>query len=132
MTENKMTYKEKAFPYWRTKFISYFDIGEHTIKMDISTLTARESVFIDEALVSNKRNLGEHSIHQFKLNNEDYEIEVDIKNAFTGPIDITLKKEGIAIDGDHWVFPYSRPGTILGLTFAAGAIVAAILFNTVF
>jgi len=132
MTENKMTYREKIFPYWRTKFISYFDIKESTVKVDLSTLTARESVFVDEILVSKKRNLGDHSIHNFTINNKKYELEVDIKNAFTGPIDITLRSDGKAIDGDHWVFPMARPGAFVGLLLAAIGFFSAIIFNTLF
>jgi len=130
MINNKVTYKEKIFPYWRTKFISYFDIGEYTVKIDLSTLTARESVYVDNVLVSKKQNLGQHSIHSFSIDDNKYELLVDIKNSFTGPIDITLRSKGIDIDGDHWVFPSARPGLITGLLFAAIGFFSAIIFNT--
>jgi hypothetical protein len=132
MTDNNITYKQKAFPYWRTKFISYFDIGAHTIQVDLSTINARESVFVDDVLVSKIRNMGDKSTHRFEIDNEQFEVLVDIKSTFVGPIDITLRKDGADIDGDHWVFPYSRPGTIVGLLCAAAGFTAAILFNTVF
>ncbi len=132
MTENNITYRQKVFPYWRTKFISYFDVGVNTIKVDVSTIGARESVFADDVLVSKISNTGSQSTHRFEASGQQFEILVDIKSTFFGPIDITLKRDGVTIDGDHWVFPYSRPGTIAGFVCAAAGFAAAILFNTVF
>lgn len=130
IVNKQMTLKEKVFPYWRTKFISYFDIDNNTIKVDISTLNARESVFVDNVLVSKKRNWGQNSIHSFSIDNKNYDIVVDIKSSFKGPIDVSLKSDGHVIDGDHWVFPSVLPGLVVGFLFALiGFSCSAIVFN---
>jgi hypothetical protein len=131
MTENHTRVKQKKFPYWHTKLISYFDVGKHTIKVDLSSVSARESIFVDEVLVSKKRNWqSQKSIHEFEIEGQSFEIVIDIKNSFAGPIEVTLKQDGADIDGDRWVYPYS-PATILGLVCATAGFMAAILFNTV-
>ena len=83
-----------------SKWNSYFDVGKKTIRISGSNFTGYECVFINEKLVSQKRNWTFKSTHKIKLNDVDYEVAIELLSIFRPKINIKLIKDNIIIDED--------------------------------
>lgn len=82
------------------RFQSYFDIGNHAIAFIGSTVNGKEQVYVDEALVSEKRSFGLKSSHKFIVEGKPYTIAVKVKNVFSGKFEIQLYQGSTLIDED--------------------------------
>jgi len=82
--------------------ISFFEIGEHNIKVVVSFATGLERVFVDDELVSKSRNFRLSSKHRFNLDGQQVEVRIVIGSIFKGPIDISLFIDDVYHDADEW------------------------------
>ncbi|OCW97379.1 hypothetical protein [Alishewanella sp. HH-ZS] len=82
--------------------LSFFDYGDHTIKVMCSMSSGKEQVYVDEQLVSEKRSFRYHSTHQFELDGKKAEIRVKVASIFKGPYYIEFSVDGKTIDSDEW------------------------------
>lgn len=118
---------------WAPRLISYFDVGDNTIKVDLSSFNSRESVYVNDVLVSKKYNLKLHAVHAFSIGNEAYEVRVSIASIFKGPINVALYRDGQQIDSDTYdLFPTGKKNgftysLISGFGFGVGAVVGFML-----
>lgn len=85
--------------------LSFFDSGEHTIKIVASFVSGREQVYVDEILVSEKRTFRYSSVHTFQIDQQAAEIRVRVVSIFKGPYIIEFWLAGELIDSDEWDFP---------------------------
>ncbi len=89
----------------------YFDVDGHNIAVFGSTWSGRETVFVEDEIVSNFRNLFRlEGRHVFSINNADYTISLKMENLITGQLCCTLRK-GKQVIGEQ------RKGYILARTF---------------
>ena len=82
--------------------ISFFDIGDHVIRVEASYLTGKESVYVDDKLISEKLTWRFTSEHKFELDGKQIAVRLKVGNLFTGPVSITLWVNGEEIDSDVW------------------------------
>lgn len=82
--------------------ISFFDIGDHVIRVEASYLTGKESVYVDDKLVSEKLTWRFTSEHKFELDSKQISVRLKVGNLFTGPVSITLWVNDEEIDSDVW------------------------------
>lgn len=82
--------------------ISFFDCGEHTIKVIASFTSGKEYVFVDDQLVSEKRSFRFKSEHTFVLDGQQAIIKVSIASLFRGSYLIEFWLEQQLIDSDEW------------------------------
>lgn len=82
--------------------ISFFDIGDHVIRVEASYLTGKESVYVDDELISEKLTWRFTSEHKFELDGKQIAVRLKVGNLFTGPVSISLWVNGEEIDSDIW------------------------------
>jgi hypothetical protein len=71
----------------------YFDFQSHRIAVHMSVLSGKETVYIDDHPVSDKRNLlsfkGKHAI---EVDGQPLTIEIELENPFTFKTEVRIKK----------------------------------------
>jgi len=82
--------------------ISFFDCGEHTIKVIASFTSGKEYVYVDDQLVSEKRSFRYKSEHTFILDGKQAVIKVSIASILRGPYLIEFWLDQQLIDSDQW------------------------------
>ena len=82
--------------------ISFFDVGEHVIRVEASYLTGKERVYVDDELVSEKLTWRFQSEYQFQLDGKDVIVRLKVASMLTGPVAITLIVNGEVVDADIW------------------------------
>jgi hypothetical protein len=84
------------------KAITYFDIGDHCIRVEASFFTGRETVFLNEQKVSEKRSWGLRSVHSFDVEGKATEVRFSVGSMLQGPIRIELWQNHQCLDADEW------------------------------
>lgn len=82
--------------------ISFFDVGEHVIRVEASYLTGKERVYVDDELVSEKLTWRFQSEHHFNLDDKSVTVRLKVASMLTGPVAITLIVNGEEVDADIW------------------------------
>lgn len=73
-----------------------FNEGNHIIHVWGSLLSGKESIFVDEQLVSEKRSIKQNSEHIFTIENNEYIVKVSAVHQLNGPLECHLIKNGIS------------------------------------
>src|SRR5699024_9321576 len=88
---------------------SLFDHNGHVITLSTGLFDGAERVFVDDRLVSRKRNWKFRSSHAFNIDGVNYEITIAMPDGFfhclaglfTGHFTVTLKADGEVVDRDE-------------------------------
>jgi hypothetical protein len=75
----------------------YFQQGDNQIACFGSFFSGKEEVYINDELVSSKRNFGFKSVHEFELEGIKYHVNYHIINQFTGRVECSFLKGRKAI-----------------------------------
>ena len=70
----------------------YFQQGDNQIACFGSYFSGKEEVYINDELVSSKRNFGFKSAHEFELEGSTYRVIYAVLNPFTGKIEFASLK----------------------------------------
>lgn len=73
----------------------YFNLEGQEIRAYGSYLSGREEVYVNDNLVSKKRSLNFKSHHEFKLDEDTFEVEFNVVNLLNGEIECVLIKNGV-------------------------------------
>ena len=121
----------------QNNIVSYFDFGEHCIKVETACLSGKECVFLDDQIVSERRNWKYLSVHHFTVDGKAAEVRVSTVSILKGPIHIELYVGGVYVDSDEWDFKRimqqiragkkEQPLWMLLLSLFASGILGAIL-----
>lgn len=98
-----------------TQWHSYFDIGEHTIRVTGSNLTGSEHIYVDEHLVSKKLNWRFKSSHTFTIDEQSYTIVIELLQLLKPKIKVELCKDNAIIDHDFVFGPSQRGNSWLSI-----------------
>lgn len=82
--------------------VSFFDIGEHVIRVEASYLTGKESVYVDDQLVSEKLTWRFSSEHNFELDGQAITVRIKVGNWLNWQVTITLLANDVEVDSDEW------------------------------
>ncbi len=80
---------------------TFFDVGDHVIEVFLSSYSGKETVTVDGAVVSAKRNWRYRSSHEFTLDGDSYRVEVTIISMLKGLSRIDLYRNGEYVDHDE-------------------------------
>ena len=72
----------------------YFQDGDNQIACFGSYFTGKEEVFVNDELVSDKRNQKIASGHLFKHGKDDFEVRFEMRNILSGRLECSLYKNG--------------------------------------
>jgi hypothetical protein len=75
----------------------YFQEGDNQIACFGSFFSGKEDVYINDDLVSTKRNFGFKSVHKFEFEGTKYSVIYELKNAISGKLDCSLLKGNMQI-----------------------------------
>jgi hypothetical protein len=107
-----------------------FNVEGHEIHAWGSAKSGKEKVFVDGKLVSSKWSLTKKSIHTFKLNNDNYELEFNMVSFLTSELHCILIKNGAHLETQKQVPRQTenkkKAKWFIGLFAIVGAIVGAI------
>ena len=88
-------YSNKSFSISVLKGVTAtLPMDDHEITVWGSSWTGMEKVWIDNALVSEKRSLKFKTVHEFQLDGINYELELSIIGFWKGEVSVSLIKEG--------------------------------------
>ncbi|MCG7532805.1 hypothetical protein MHM98_15850 [Psychrobium sp. MM17-31] len=79
-------------PFTGTRF--FFIDDDREIVFWGSKFTGKEIAYVDGQTISEKRTYGFKSIHSFDVDNDNYEIELEVTNPLTESMSCTLIKNG--------------------------------------
>lgn len=82
--------------------VSFFDLGDDSIRVESSFLTGQEKVFLNEQLISKKLTWRFTSVHAFELKQQHIEVKFRVGNILRGPVVIELWVDGQMKDSDEW------------------------------
>ncbi len=85
-----------------SRVISYFDLGEDSIRVETSILSGREWVYVNEKLVSNKLSWRFKTVHPLTVQGQTVEVIVKLSGRFRTAIQVELWVEGTLKDSDEW------------------------------
>lgn len=130
--------KEEAYLVKKRGYKFYFHEGDNQIACFGSFFSGKEEVYINDDLVSTKRNFGFKSIHEFELEGTKYSVIYDVVNAITGKVECSFLRGrlNIATQSQSLFSENPKAGAsivlwcfIVGFTFGAlGYAFAHILF----
>ncbi len=86
--------KQETKASLRTGVEFFFNEAGCEIHAKGSSFTGKESIMVDGLLVSEKHSYGKHSIHQFKIDEDSYEIEFHTISIMKGILHCILIKNG--------------------------------------
>jgi hypothetical protein len=86
------------------RVISYFELGEHNIRVEKSKESGREWVYVNEQLVSEKLSWRFKTVHSFTVQGQAVEVMVQLSGRFRGSLEIELWVDGVLKDSDEWDF----------------------------
>jgi hypothetical protein len=136
MENNKTTVKKdlEGTVSFSKGFSYSFAEGEHTIDLSCSAVNGKEKLYVDDVLVSKKWSFRRKSIHQFRIGDDSYEVELHVVNMLTGETHCTLIKNDVHVktlqkalkksrqlskDKLWWYIPYCfLAGGLLGFLMA--------------
>lgn len=70
----------------------YFKAGDNQIACFGSFFTGKEDVYVNDELVSSKRNFGFKSAHEFEIEGVKYRVVYDLVNLITGKVECSFFK----------------------------------------
>jgi len=95
----------------------YFQDGDNQIACFGSYFTGKEEVFINDELVSDKRNQKVASAHLFKHGEDDFKVTFEMRNILTGRLECSLYKNGQFIKSYEQSSLLNNPKTSLKVLF---------------
>jgi len=81
----------------RKGFWFVFKDGETTIRIWGASLSGKEKIYVNDALVSESRSQKRNSEHQFKIVNDQYKLTINVLSMLKGPIECKLYKNGVLL-----------------------------------
>lgn len=115
---NDETYLDNKSAY---KF--YFQEGDNQIACHGSYFTGKEEIYLNDDLVSSKRNFGFKGVHQFDIKGDQYSVIYELSNLLSGKITCTFMKgrKSIAVQSQSLFSKDPKMATaIMLLCFIAG------------
>jgi hypothetical protein len=82
---------------YRGGFNYEFIIEEHKINVRCSSFSGKESVYVDGELVVTGRSFRRKSSHNFTINNDHYEVELNVVDMLKGETHCTLIKNDVHV-----------------------------------
>lgn len=82
--------------------VSFFDVGDHVIRVEASYLSGRERVYVDDQLISQKLTWRMQSEHSFELDGQAIVVRIKVESLGKGPVSVTLLVDGKEVDSDVW------------------------------
>ena len=95
----------------------YFQDGDDQIACFGSYFTGKEEVYVNDELISNKRNQRIHSVHQFNIGDNDFKVMFEMRNILTGRLECSLYKNGQFIKSYEQSSLLNNPKTSLKVLF---------------
>lgn len=100
-----------------------------------SALTGRETVFVDDEIVSSQRSFSRRSTHQFVHDGHSYEVAFNMESIKTGKLVCRLTKDGQLVtetSKSYATTPFDKKTFLLALAAGAlfGFFLARFLLNT--
>lgn len=93
-SQNDSQYKDAEFSFKKGMTFRFEDL-QHQIVLNASAFSGKESVYIDGKLISDFRSFSRSSIHTFKINSINYELELNTISILNGKLECSLIKEGV-------------------------------------
>ncbi len=109
MEQNTNTAPTITQGYW-----FFFDIDGKKVAAHGSSWSGRELVFIDDELVSDKRNYRFNSEHKFKIGERDCRLQFKVTNWLTGELVCSLFEEDALLATASKAF-YENKSSFLGM-----------------
>jgi hypothetical protein len=88
--------------YYNKKVISYFDLGNNQVEVNMSRAPKIVRIYVNDKLVLKTWVFRKSSYHRFKIDGKPAEIIIDIVKGSSGPIFVTFNVDGQNIDIDRW------------------------------
>lgn len=88
-----MNLKNEIYPIKKRGYKFYFQEGDNQIACFGSFYSGKEDVYINDDLVSTKRNFGFKSVHRFELDGTKFSIVYHLKNLLSSRVDCSFLKE---------------------------------------
>jgi len=82
----------KAYPVRKSGYKFYFQEGDNQIACFGSFVSGKEEVYVNDELVSVKRNLGFKGVHQFTIEDSAYSIVYELTNILSGKVKCSFLK----------------------------------------
>lgn len=102
----------------------YFDFQNHRISVHLSALSGKETVYVDDHPVSEKRNLlsfkGKHAV---KIDGQLLSIEIELQNPFTFKVEVSIKKGRGSLQSQTIQLLTASENSLSVLTMLAGFVV---------
>ena len=95
----------------------YFQDGDDQIACFGSYFTGKEEVYVNDELISDKRNQRIHSGHQFNIGDNDFKVMFEMRNILTGKLECSLYKNGQFIKSYEQSSLLNNPKTSLKVLF---------------
>ncbi|ALO43672.1 hypothetical protein [Pseudoalteromonas phenolica] len=116
--------EEKVLPK-KQSFELYFQDGDNQIACKANMFTGKEYVYINDELVSEKRNIGFKTVHEFEFEDKPWQVTFDVMNLITCRTEcVVIKNKKIIgrkiLDPFSWkaLFKFFIYGVIFGVLFA--------------
>lgn len=109
--------EEKSLPK-KLPFELYFQDGDNQIACKANLLNGKEYVYINDELVSEKRNLGFKSKHTFEYEGADWTVVFDVINMLTSETECLIFK-GKKKVGRKALKPFAQNPKLMMKAFAA-------------
>ena len=108
--------EEKALPK-KLPFELYFQDGDNQIACKANFLNGKEYVYINDELVSEKRNLGFKSKHTFEYEGANWTVIFDVFDMLTSETKCIVKKNDSVI-GEKTLKPFEQNTKLMVKAFA--------------
>jgi len=119
--------EEKALPK-KLPFELYFQDGDNQIACKANFYNGKEYVYINDELVSEKRNIGFKTVHEFEFESNPWQVTFDVVNLITCKTEcVVIKNKKIigrkTLDPFSWkaLFKFFIYGVIFGATVMTAA-----------
>ena len=88
-------------------FNFHFKVGKHDVHAWGSAKSGNEKLFLDGDLVSKKWSFTKTSVHRFRLDDVNYEVELRVVSLVTGELHCSLIKDGVHVETQKQVAKYT-------------------------
>jgi hypothetical protein len=82
---------------YRDGFNFDFEEAGHVINVHCSSVSGKESIYLDDQLIASKRSFKRRSSMSFNIGEDNYEIEFNVVNMFKGETHCTLIKNDVHV-----------------------------------
>ena len=100
----------------------YFDDEGTQIVAHVSALTGKEVVFVDDEIVSNKRNFRLQATHSFAHKERQYEVTIAMVSLIKGAINCRLQRDGVLLHKTSKSFHQHTLGKLFLVSVCLGAV----------